>query len=363
MKRGPCSSSSAVSRAWLHDAVQDEGVRSKRWVTQEGRRVGGYILTSGALRHLLHNRVYVGEISHKGATYPGRHLPIVDRPTFEAVQALLVHKSWLRRTRVPKARAALLFGRLFDAYGQLMEPRAFRRRGGPWYKYYASLPIAGSGDVDDIRRVRGSTADTFVADHLRRLLGLDANEIDADRLRTLLVRAEVHASTVQLVLKIGALIEGARRASIEGIRPTLRPGEELHREPADARRLRVSIPARLRAWGGRSWTLGPDGSAIEAPRRPDPMVIQRLRTAHQISRACGAQPDGAIDQLRHARAPPSSHQSSLLRWAFLAPDIRAAILDGSFAGDALRDAHVDIPLSWERQRRMFGCARSLGQLH
>ncbi len=35
----------------------------------------------GALAHLLQNRIYIGEIVHKGTSYPGRHEPIVDRET------------------------------------------------------------------------------------------------------------------------------------------------------------------------------------------------------------------------------------------------------------------------------------------
>jgi len=39
--------------------------------------------------NILHDRAYIGEIEHKGQWYPGKHEPLVDRTTFDRVQALL----------------------------------------------------------------------------------------------------------------------------------------------------------------------------------------------------------------------------------------------------------------------------------
>ena len=43
----------------------------------------------GALYHLLSNRIYVGDIVHKGEATCGQHPPIVDLALFETVQELL----------------------------------------------------------------------------------------------------------------------------------------------------------------------------------------------------------------------------------------------------------------------------------
>jgi DNA invertase Pin-like site-specific DNA recombinase len=346
----------------LRDALRDAGIRSKRWLTQAGRRMGGCILTSGALRHLLRNRTYVGEIPHKGATFPARHLPIVDRATFDAVQALLEHKSVLRRTRVPKAHAALLFGRLFDGDGQPMEPIAHQRRNGATYRYYASGPIAGARDDEAIRRVRADVADTFVKERLGRLLGLSTDSLDAAALRSVLLRAEVLSSTVQLVLS-KQVLDASHRTSLNVLRARLLPGEGLRVEPMDARRVRISFPTRLQVRGGRRWAMAPDGGPMEALASPDPILIQRLRAAHDILRSCGASPDQPATRIRAARSPRSSHHSRLLRLAFLAPDIQAAILEGRCHADALRTSQADIPLSWAKQRQLFGMSEQPEILH
>src|SRR6202142_3688940 len=57
----------------LQKRLDQEGIRSKRWVSTRGRLIGGYQFSRGALRHLLGNRVYLGEIAHGAVVHPGRH--------------------------------------------------------------------------------------------------------------------------------------------------------------------------------------------------------------------------------------------------------------------------------------------------
>ena len=51
---------------------------TRRRTLSSGRTVGGVPLTNGPLAHILRNRVYLGELNHKGASYPGEHAAIVD---------------------------------------------------------------------------------------------------------------------------------------------------------------------------------------------------------------------------------------------------------------------------------------------
>ena len=131
---------SLALQRWLHE----EGVRSKNWVSTRHRRMGGHVFSRGALRHLLNNRTYLGEIVHKAESYPGRHPAIVDGATFAASQAVLARNSEIRRERVPRAAQALLRGILFDGDGHAMEPvitRGARKKLYRWHcqsKFYTS---------------------------------------------------------------------------------------------------------------------------------------------------------------------------------------------------------------------------------
>ena len=52
-----------------------------------------------ALSYILNNRFYVGDLLHRGQTYPGKHKPLVDRRTFQACQDILAGRN--RRTGNP----------------------------------------------------------------------------------------------------------------------------------------------------------------------------------------------------------------------------------------------------------------------
>jgi site-specific DNA recombinase len=66
-----------------------EGVTTKAWTTQEGQTRSGARMDKKYLHKLLRNRIYLGELSHKGNWYPGAHPPIIDRELWDKVHAVL----------------------------------------------------------------------------------------------------------------------------------------------------------------------------------------------------------------------------------------------------------------------------------
>ena len=56
-----------------------EGITTKSWTTQEGQTRSGTRIDKKYLHKLLRNRIYLGELSHKGNWYPGAHPPIIDQ--------------------------------------------------------------------------------------------------------------------------------------------------------------------------------------------------------------------------------------------------------------------------------------------
>ena len=85
----------------LRADLDQRGVRSKQRVLTSGREFGGCSLGRGALYHLLKNRIYRGEVVHKGTAYPGEHKAIVDEELWSAVQSRLAdNRTTRRRSRV-----------------------------------------------------------------------------------------------------------------------------------------------------------------------------------------------------------------------------------------------------------------------
>jgi DNA invertase Pin-like site-specific DNA recombinase len=101
-----------------------------------GRAKGGGPYTVGALAHFLKNRFYIGEVVYRGETHSGEHPSIIDRPTFEAVQALLAQNARARQVRL-NGSPALLMGRIFDDRGNRMTP-SHSNRDSVRYRYYVS---------------------------------------------------------------------------------------------------------------------------------------------------------------------------------------------------------------------------------
>jgi len=77
----------SVSR--LRAELDVKGIRTKSWISTRGKAMGGGPWYIGPLRHILRNRVYVGDAMHKGTAHPGEHEAIVAREVFDAAQATL----------------------------------------------------------------------------------------------------------------------------------------------------------------------------------------------------------------------------------------------------------------------------------
>ena len=63
----------------LQQDLDEQGIRSKQRIYGNGSRAGGQPFSRGALYALLSNPVYIGEIAHKDARYPGQHQAILDQ--------------------------------------------------------------------------------------------------------------------------------------------------------------------------------------------------------------------------------------------------------------------------------------------
>jgi hypothetical protein len=99
---------------------------------------------------MLQNRVYRGEIVHKGAAYPTEHPSIVDEALWSAVQQKLQTNGVDRRISREEAKQANpLAGILLDADGEAMTPTHANKK-GVRYRYYVSRRL--------ITEVRGRTS-------------------------------------------------------------------------------------------------------------------------------------------------------------------------------------------------------------
>jgi DNA invertase Pin-like site-specific DNA recombinase len=97
--------------------LDQEGITSKVRTSAAGNRSGGTSYSRGALYDILQNRIYLGEIQHRGQNYPGKHEAIVPRELWERVQDQLSSDNQGRRNGLKANSPSLLVGLLQDVDG------------------------------------------------------------------------------------------------------------------------------------------------------------------------------------------------------------------------------------------------------
>lgn len=88
---------------------------------------------------ILHNRTYIGEISHKGESFPAQHEGLIDSNTWEQTHAILSqdNRQRCRNTWEKKNRNDfLLRGIAYTQDGDLLIPMATKKPNGKVYRYY-----------------------------------------------------------------------------------------------------------------------------------------------------------------------------------------------------------------------------------
>jgi site-specific DNA recombinase len=257
----------------LKDELAAQGVKSKCWTSASGRLIGGKPFSRGALYLMLRNRSYLGEVVHKGQSYPGAHPPIIDQPLWDAVQAQLAGNTAERDSGARTHQPSLLAGMLFDRDGARMTP-SYAVKKGTCYRYYVSRPLITKDQSENSvgLRVPAAGVEQLVTSRMRQWLVDPGGIYKATRFldpsvqRRLVTRAaQIGKSwpalpgTRQRAL-LTALVEridvGAQQIDIHLRAPRLGALPDVAAAPlpsaTDDETHILSVPVRLRRSGGRS---------------------------------------------------------------------------------------------------------------
>src|SRR5437870_8500800 len=126
---------------------------------------------------MLQNRLYRGEIVHKGQSHPGEHTPIIDQPMWDTVQEQLAANTAARNSGTRTRQPSLLAGMLFDDDGNRMTPSHAVKQ-GTRYRYYVSRPLITKDQADRSAglRIPAGEIEQLVASRVRQWL-LDPGSI------------------------------------------------------------------------------------------------------------------------------------------------------------------------------------------
>src|SRR5499433_2785544 len=360
----------------LKAELEARGINSKSWTSASGRLIGGKPFSRGALYLMLRNRLYWGEIIHKGQSHPGEHTPIIDQPMWDTVQEQLAGNTAVRYSGTHTAQPSLLAGMLFDHDGNRMTP-SYAVKQGTRYRYYVSRPLITKHQTKRSTglRIPAAEVEQLVTSRVRQWL-LDPGKIyQATQLPNLSAQRRVVAGAAETgkswtelpgTRQRGLLTALIDRIDVEAdqidihLRPTrlaalLDVATPLPSAMEDETKT-LSVPIRLRR-AGREITMRIDGTDPFATAKPDARLVKLLIRARQFNATLPASDGVPFAALAKRQGVSPSYFTRLVRLSYLAPDITEAILGGRQPPDLTANkllAHSRLPLGWHEQRTVLG---------
>ena len=147
-----------------------EELRRTGYRTRLAHGRGGIAFHTGALYHLLRNRMYIGKIVHRGTAYDGEHEPIIPLELWEQVQALLTSKKAEGSGRPRSTERSLLVGRVRDSEDRAMTP-SHAVKGSRRYRYYVTHARELDSDGPPAARIAAHDLESLVIGRVADLSG------------------------------------------------------------------------------------------------------------------------------------------------------------------------------------------------
>ena len=368
----------------LKEELAVAGIRSKRRVRSDDTKYGGQKLARGALYLMLQNRIYRGEITHNGNSYPGQHPAIIDQPLWDEVQAALAKNRIERTTGMRAKHPSLLGGFVFDATGERLTP-TYAVKKGTRYRYYisASLMREARSNRSNGWRIPAGDLEGLVINRLRAFLAdggaiLDALDDESHSgqsqlikrgrevaeqlaaqaptevkttLMTLLCRVEVKPDRIEINISRRRLAELLAGQPID----LTTPDQRLDRKSHDI--VTLTVPARLKRLGREMRMLVENADDQMAA---DPSLLRIIARAHDIQGRLSQNTELTVHDIAREDRVTAAYIYTLLRLPWLAPDITTAIVNGrqpqQLNAMTLMRKASRLPAAWAEQRALLGFA-------
>ncbi len=356
----------------LKQDLDKQHIRSKVRTTKAGKTTGGFIYTRGMLYYILKNRIYLGEISHRGQVYPGEHQAIVDIETFDRVQAAMANN---RRNHVSKARSkepSLLTGLIYDQYGRRLTPRHTTKQ-GKRLRYYVSGPAQDLSQGDGPRPVRVSShnIEQIVFERLQAILDstqqlasildkasaiITVQSMDIQQAKLTLAQQD-HRALPLLKSLLHKVTVGQQDVTIQIDKASLARaiGLEIKQQPEDRLIHAITFKAAFRRIGSEMRLILDDAGLSLRKGEPDPALLKAIARAHRWVDQLQAGKATSIKEIAKAEGFNPRYVAHIMPLAYLAPDITESILGGNQPLTLNLDRLLKgFPADWAAQRQQLG---------
>jgi site-specific DNA recombinase len=366
--------------ARLKERLDREGVKSKMRTSSSGQKSGGKIYSRGAIYCLLQNPIYVGKVRHHDAVYEGEHEAIIAEQLWDDVQERLKANAKERRTASNAKSPSLLVGLLYDPEGNRFTPFHADRR-GKRYRYYVSqakLQARGSATpgptrlpAADIEEVICGRIHSLLTSSEELLRATGARSSDASACKSLITAGNQLAQTLssksvteqreflsnvigrivvhETKLELG-IIQSALGRFLLGERPA--PGGKSTQDVCT-----ITIAARVKRCGWEVRLVIPAGTGNQMPTRPVLPLIKAVARVHRWPEKIMRGEFRSRQLVAQFANVDQRYAGRILQFAFLAPDIVDAIVEGRQPADlTVQKLLRGLPLSWAEQRKRLGMA-------
>ena len=337
----------------LQEELRRDGVRTRKRLLASGRFKGNVPLTNGPLSYILKNRMYLGEINHRGESFPGDHPPIIEKQLFDAVQAVLTKNANQRNLRRGRSEA-LLLGLSFDDRGNRMTPSHALKK-GVRYRYYVSTPVlqGRKQDAGSISRVPANAIERVIIDELWRRANVTDVEVAIPRMRC---SDEVSGSTKN------ELLAKVRRVELRADRIVVSLKEAANQGEGDSECescATIEIPWRSRSMRRKRNIILPvaagPNSATKPLRSEERLKLLRaIVTARAWRRALVPNPQITIHAIASRHGKTERWVRKHLTLAFLDPRLVEGAVNGVLPRGYGLSRFIELPADWSDQWRALG---------
>ncbi len=355
----------------LADELNGQGHRTKVQQRASGPHRGGCEFRRGSLYHLLSNRIYRGQMVHKGEHFAGEHPAIVPQDLWDRVQEKLRGNASGTSRRLRSQQPSLLVGMVWDGQGRAMTP-SHATKVGRRYRYYVTRPDQLDGfpawrvSAHDLEKLVCERLSMLLTD--RQVLCDMAAGQPTDVVSHVLARADVMVAALrsaparERALILPAIIQriDLREECIELTMDQVGLGAALGLELSQEHAPMVLLVAATKVRHGHQLRLvipGPQSLTI-APTGRDEKLVALLADAHQARKLILAHPGQSIAATASLHGRCRTRLGKLAGLACLAPDIVTAIVEGrqpsTLTARTLQD--LALPLAWDQQRALLGFA-------
>lgn len=327
--------------------------------------------SKGNLYKILANKIYAGNVEHKGNVYDGEHEALIEVALFDKAQTILLNNRMVKKCGLKSNSNSILVGKIFDDKLNKMTPSHSNTRKRK-YRYYVSQPTlknnkTQSGSVDKIPAgeienfviktvkeflTNPKQTQKYIKDYdlrkqkeiLNTLKNLQSFS-DPKLIRSILAKVIVAKDSVEI-----SLCEKGLKLTIDNLLASVDLLNEAETETNLPIKIIKLVKVTRTSQSGNVLIMRPDEKTTP---NPNPYLINAIVKSHYWNNLIlSGKAKTSLDIQKLESLNDNSYIKQVLNLKFLAPEITEAILNGTQPRDLTMAKLFSLKtLDWQEQKK------------